>query len=883
MKSARGRTLSHVALLALPLLVLGYWTWQRYHQPLPPTYEGKALEQWIADLDDSDCLEADRVAAVLIRIGAPAAPSLAAALKHKAKEKRIEVILVRMGAGAVPALIEELADETSGEEAAHVLGLIGPRAADAVPNLIAVLNRHQAPASLRSEAAFALGRIGELSAAIVPALSAALKDNKMEVREQAAEALGWIGSPAREAAPALVAALKDEELKVVRRACQALSSIGDAEAAPALLELFRSDRAEVAGAAGRALWGLGPKADSVVPALLTSAQGPIDKSDAARNLLASFGSRLVPVLVKTLSDDQAARREAAADVLGRIGPPARAAVPALLALLKDKSAAAALTAAMALSHIDSTRAAAAAPLLADALDLPGATVALANIGPSARAAVPALIAALKPGKNSANADLLYTGVRLALARIGPSAVPALIETLKDKRPGVAPMAAEALSWVLPPQKSAVPALRQAIKEDRAHADVYALALMRLSPLARDAVPELTDLLTDPSSRAEAAQALVRIDPGQAEKVVPLLIKDLRAPDEKLRQRAAAALGTIGPAAKAAVADIVKAIREGQLTEAALLALPPIGRAAIPSLVEMLKDTDVRLRQPALKALHDLGPAAREALPALIAALSDREGGVRIGAAHVLEALGPDAAEAAPVLIANLQSSQPQVRYSAALALGTIGAAAKEARRPLLECLLDPDEGVRYAAALSLGRIDPHFTEAAPALRDALNDGSSVVRLAAIDSLSHIDAAAAKDSVPILIALWSKPDIWDFRFRAIDGLCELAPDEAKRAVPWLSIELTDFSANALYAARLLARIDPSRIPDLVLALAATLRTPVSKDRRGILQTLTEFGRKAREAAPEIERLLYDGTPGVREDSIRALRAVNPARLKQLGLD
>jgi len=239
------------------------------------------------------------------------------------------------------------------------------------------------------------------------------------------------------------------------------------------------------------------------------------------------------------------------------------------------------------------------------------------------------------------------------------------------------------------------------------------------------------------------------------------------------------------------------------------------------------------------------------------------------------------------LIANLQVPDAQVRYFAVEALRAIGTGAKEARRPLLECLFDPDEQVRYAAALSLGRVDPDFPSAVPALRTALNDPSPMVRMAAIDSLIHIDRASCKDSVPSLITLSAKPDDLRVRFRAVEGLYELAPDEAKQAVPWLRVEMTvvDPELNFLYAARVLARIDSSQASRVVLTLAAALRPLdlVGNRRRGILRTLGEFGPKAREVVPEIEFLLYDSTPGVRAEAIGALRAIHPARVKQLGLD
>ena len=76
MKASRERTLLQGAFLALALLVLTYWGWQRYQRPLPPTFEGKTLEQWLTDLDDPDYQIAGQAAAVLIRIGSTGGPGL---------------------------------------------------------------------------------------------------------------------------------------------------------------------------------------------------------------------------------------------------------------------------------------------------------------------------------------------------------------------------------------------------------------------------------------------------------------------------------------------------------------------------------------------------------------------------------------------------------------------------------------------------------------------------------------------------------------------------------------------------------------------------------------------------------------------------------------
>jgi HEAT repeat protein len=906
MNSARKSTLFQSALLAAALLGLGYWAWQRYYRPPLPTYEGKTLEEWIHDLDDPDYVKSDRAAdilekvgematpsllaarrrgdirlyrrcaAVLVRIGTPAAKGLVEALQENPEEQRIEVPLVRLGKIAVPALRDALNDDGVAEAAARVLGAMGASAVDAVPDLIALLQKKQISIGARREAARALGRIGEPPAEVVPALIAALKDRRMEVRIQAAEALGWIGPEAKEATPALAAATQDEEPKLARKACQALSFIADPAAAGPLFEVFQSNRAEVSDEAGLALWNLGAKAERVWPALLKMAQGPLEKTGAARNLLASYGPLVVPLLKDALRDEEAARRETAAEILGRIGPPARPAVPELLAALRDKTSNVSLMSAIALAEIDPTRATPAVGLLADSLTMPATARALANIGPSARAAVPSLIAALKAHKDIANDNLLHIEAQMALARIGKPAVPAILDAMKNTKNEIAPLAAEALGWILPPPKEAIPALRQALAADRAHAGVYLRSLGRFGTLAQEAAPDLTKLLTDGTLRAEAAVALVQVDPAQADKVVPLLLKDFQEGEDQIRLEAADALARLGPAAQTAAPALVEALHDRAATQAAAQALQGIGAAAAPSLAKLLKDPHVDFRRGGISLLARLGRGAKAALPSVLEALSDEDSEVRAGAASLIEHIGTDAADAVPALSANLQANQRAVRYPSVSALGSIGPAAKEARRALVECLLDPDEEVRYAAALALKSIDPTFTDATPALINAVKDESPKVRLAAIDAVSRIAPDRIDEMIPFLAELSGKPYPLDVRLAAVEGLHDLgASKEAKRSVPWLLGEITAVEPlNCLYAARVLARIDPSQAPDVVLALAAALRTPHADARLYIVRTLGEFGPKAREALPEIESLLQDSGPGMREEAQKALRAIKP---------
>jgi HEAT repeat protein len=938
----RWPTLAQVGLLALLVLGLGYWTWQRYRSPSVPVYEGKTLAQWLDELYDADYGTSDaaadalvrigpdavpllldarassdvrlhrRAVAVLVRIGAPAAPGLVEALEKKPEEARVETALVRMGPAAAPALVEALKDETKGKEAAHVLGLMGSRGAAAVPGLIGVLRDRQAPAAVREEAADALGKIGEPVADVVSALTAALKDDKEKVRYQAAEALRWMGPLAKEAMPALVAALKDEDARTAEKACLALARLGDALAIRPLMEALQGPRGSVADQAALALWQIGPAAKDVVPGLIALLKKPPSESRRVRTLLLWLGPIAVPGLADALHDNEATVRQSAAEILGLLGPVARAAVPALAGALQDRMPTVALSAALALTQIDPTRARDAVPRLADALDDAAAAEALADMGSEARAAVPALIAALKHREKA-----VRDSARHALGRIGPPAVPALIDALKSPSEGIDVLAAEALAVVLPRPKEAVPALRDALQRDRTHAAVYARTLGEIGPPARAAIKDLDSLLSDAAARVEAAVALVRIDPGQTDRPMSALIEEVKAADEKRARTAIDALGRLGPAARPAVSALAARLKDRELTEAVLAALRAIGPeardavpallallrepgrdialpvaevlvrigpAAIPRVAGLLQDPNVAFRRFAVSVLAEFGPAAREALPPLLYSLEDPDSLVRAGAAHVMEVIGPSARDAVPALIAGLSLPQDQIRFACAVALGHIGKDAREARAALRECLLDPFNQTRYAAALALGRIDPKYIEALPALRDALHDGDPDVRLAAVDSLARIDKASVPKYAPVLLGVSNKPYYLNVRLRAVAGTIELAPDQAKKAMPLLMAELNDVDpAIRLHAATLIERIEPeAQTFTIVLALTAGLRDRDPLGRKLLLQGLAELGSKAYEAVPALVRVLQDDMPALRQEAAKALRAIDPRTATRLGV-
>ena len=155
-------------------------------------------------------------------------------------------------------------------------------------------------------------------------------------------------------------------------------------------------------------------------------------------------------------------RGLAANAIGRIGRPARAAVPRLAALLADEDALCRADAARALVTMRQY-AQEAVPALARLLGGRDeqcrylAADALASIGPGASAAVPALSAAINDPDEMCRRSAVQ-----ALGSIGPgavAAVPALMTLLRDPENACYEDAAAALGKIGPAAVAAVPALR----------------------------------------------------------------------------------------------------------------------------------------------------------------------------------------------------------------------------------------------------------------------------------------------------------------------------------------------------------------------------------------------------------------------------------------
>ncbi|MFQ4139925.1 NACHT domain-containing protein [Nodosilinea sp. PGN35] len=186
-------------------------------------------------------------------------------------------------------------------------------------------------------------------------------------------------------------------------------------------------------------------------------------------------------------------------------------------------------------------------------------------------------------------------------------------------------------------------------------------------------------------------------------------------------------------------------------------------AAIPGLLQAIKDQDSDIRGLAAEALGQLGSDA--VIPALCQALEDQDFGVRWSAAAALGQLGSDAAIL--VLRQALEDQDSRVRWSAAAALGQLE--SDRVIPALLQALEDQDSGVRRRAVAALGQLGSD--RVIPALLQALEDQDSGVRKSAAAALGQLGSDTV---IPNLFRALKDADS-DVRIRVTAALEQLGEE------------------------------------------------------------------------------------------------------------
>jgi HEAT repeat protein len=483
-------------------------------------------------------------------------------LKHKAPEFRLAALrAMRWRPALAKPALRELVDAL-GDEQLSELAFKASRSDD-------MLARTLAAAGLEA----------------LPALREALRDDRPFVRYQATRALAFQGRKAAPAIPDLQKVLKDKSGRVAVEAAFALLRAGaEAAEALALLELaMRQPNVDLRYAGVQAAYRAGPRAKGLVPALVKLLDDDNqDVREAAMLVLGRLGPaarQAAPAILKLVENTKCPVRQRAVWLLGALGPPAKPAALALAEILKEGDSPEAAQAVVALGELRQD-AKDAVPLLIGRLpkeplqqvDWDSARhvlEALGKIGSGAAPAVPQLLNYLASKKYVPRTEILQT-----LGDIGPpakEAVPALEKLLDDENNDFV-WAAYALAritgdtdkyvarlvahWQRPPRLTPEYVMLNKIRDSGGRYELAFLALGRLGPVAKKAVPALVEAARDPSAglSTDAITALGQFGPAAAA-AVPCLVELLGSKNEWTRKEAARSLGLIGPAAKAAVSRL----------------------------------------------------------------------------------------------------------------------------------------------------------------------------------------------------------------------------------------------------------------------------------------------------------------------------------------
>jgi len=468
------------------------------------------------------------------------------------------------------------------------------------------------------------------------------------------------------------------------------------------------------------------KAEGAVPALVEAL-----KSDSAAiralalECLGHMGEAArpaVPAMVALIGDPDAKVRRQVIEAVGEIRPGPEVVLPLLVQVLKDADPAARLRALNALADQGEE----AVPKLVEALKDEEAAywacLVISEIGPPAKAAVPALVGLLGSEDLSLRREAM-----LALAEIGEAAAPAVPELVKS----------------LDCPVNNTPA-------------TYALGAIGQLPAEAEAKIAQNADGADPILAAVSAWALARTKPDDAarmQKAVRLLVARLMGDDPKVRAAAAQALLDLQPAPEIARPIWEAAIEnaEEEKVVAALDAMAGLGAAVVPRLIDALENE--KTRPYVAYVLGKIGPAAKDAAEPLAGLISDPNPQARREVLFALARIGPGAGVAVPKLIEALPKAEGPDCYGICYALGSIGAAAVAAKPPL-HGVIDgtEDESACLFAAWALTQIDSQCdvscAKAVPVLIRALGDSAADFRLHAAEALGRL-GEQAKAALPAL--------------------------------------------------------------------------------------------------------------------------------------
>lgn len=286
------------------------------------------------------------------------------------------------------------------------------------------------------------------------------------------------------------------------------------------------------------------------------------------------------------------------------------------------------------------------------------------------------------------------------------------------------------------------------------------AIARLRQMGRPAIEALRSALEPKNNyvtASSAAYALYLLEPAQVHTSVEALMVQMNKmmfTDDMLAQKLILAigapavptlthhlndsmviqlLGAMGSNARSAVPALKGVLGTKNVEVAATLAAigtPDAINAAVPVLIDALKDPNNPNASSAVIALGNLKSLGRVAIPEVRQTLRSTNPDTRLYAAIALADMG-DTENAVGALSTLIQNKDLHGRFAAIQKLGSLGPKAKSAVPALVTVISDSTDkryGDRAMAATALTKIDPNSAETKAVLRKATGESMLKVHM-----------------------------------------------------------------------------------------------------------------------------------------------------------
>jgi HEAT repeat protein len=443
-----------------------------------------------------------------------------------------------------------------------------------------------------------------------------------------------------------------------------------------------------------------------------------------------------------------------------------------------------------------------------------------------------------------------------------------------------------------------------------------------SPESAEAIGPLATALKDSDAgvRAAAAQALGLIGSYSARSAphadlirdtVSRLLESLKDPEPKVRVAAAGALKFLSASSAAAIQATGKGKGKGrgktkgeseakvsQESEAAPSLINPAVVAS--SLIDLLGDPDIDVRQAALFALGSVAPIAFDKPPPpLFAAAEDRSTAVRVAAIGTLVGFPRGLDPLIPSLVRNLEKDDPAMSEASLTGLIRIRPTAltAAATADLIAGLRSRNRDVRLRLVTLLSRISPDPAITVPALIDVLREPvDSDVQTMGDRRMMLVYEGPAHSAARALSRIARKTALAGASIAALSEVVKSGPAQRKasaaaalgefgpaavEAVPALITMLEqDVASKKLTidgesASNALGRIAPGT-PSAslaVTALATALKAESIATREAAIEALEHFGAAASATIPALREIQEkDKVPNARKAAKSTLEAL-----------